>query len=322
MVDLSGARAWLCAAFCVLTLVPAPAWASASIVDENSIELDRRDLERPAKAALFEVPGFPTVDAPVIPPSTLRSALEGLPVERLDSVAALREELRLRRFDVLILPYGSAFPLAAWVELRAFLERGGGLVVFGGAPFHQPVREVDGEFVLGVRQPTFADDLKIGPYDVWTPGAAETRAAAVGGGWSGGVPGDGRVFALTVRLGNAPDSPLDHGSEAYRDAVLRPLVHRIDADGVPRACPLLEIDRLRGPGAGARWVLAPTDGRLGRDLLRAMVERALEGASQLTVRPIYASVEGDETPAVRVMQRRPAGRPGEGAPASVDVVVR
>ncbi|MEO1088169.1 MAG: hypothetical protein AAFY88_28385, partial [Acidobacteriota bacterium] len=263
------------------------------------------------------------MDAPAIPTADLDRALAGLPVDRLDSVESLRNKLRLRDYDLLILPHGSAFPIAAWVELRAFLNRGGGLVVFGGAPFHQPVREVDGEFVLGVRQPTFADDLKLGPYDLWEPGAEATRAEAVAvSEWSGDAPEVGRVFALTVRLGNAPDSPLDHGSEAYRDAVLRPLVHRLDADGLPRACPLLEIDRLRGPGAGSRWVLAPTDGRLSPGLLRAMVERAFEGASQLTVRPIYASVESDETPVVRVMQRRPGGRPGEAAPGSAEVVVR
>ncbi|MEM7585329.1 MAG: hypothetical protein AAF560_18210 [Acidobacteriota bacterium] len=307
-----------------------PLFATARIADANSIELDRRDLTRPPRAALFLAPGFPTVDAPEIPRATLDAALGGLPVDTLESVDALRERLRLRTYDLLILPYGSAFPLEAWVELRAFLRGGGGLVALGGAPLHQPVRQQDDGFVLGVRQPTFADDLLIGPYDLWQrSGDADgwaTQAVVdsewVGSAWDEPFPRAERVFELTVRLGRSPDSPTEHGSEAYRDAVLRPLVHVIDGEGIPRACPLFEIDRLRGSDAGARWVMAPSDAELPAPVIRAMVERAFEGPAQLTALPVSASVEPGETPVVRVAQRRPGARPGEDLPERAEVVVR
>ncbi|MEM6793604.1 MAG: hypothetical protein AAF725_06450, partial [Acidobacteriota bacterium] len=303
---------------------PNPTFTATPIAGANSLELDRRDLERPPRAALFWADGFPTADAEPIPGSVLETAIEGLPVDRLGSVDALRRELRLRTYDILILPYGSSFPLEAWTEIRFFLKGGGGLVALGGAPFHQPVRQTESGFVSGVRQPTFADDLKIGPYDVWRRseenGASRVRVAE-GSGWTHAFAEPDRVFELTVRLGNRPDSPADHGSEAYRDAILRPLVHVVDAGGLPRACPLLEIDKLRGPAAGARWVMAPTDAPLSSETIRGMIERAFEGPSQLTVRPIYATVEPHETPRVRVMQRRPRGRPGESVPAAASVRV-
>ncbi|MEM1181914.1 MAG: hypothetical protein AAGM22_26445 [Acidobacteriota bacterium] len=299
--------------------------SAASIADAEGVDLDRRDLDRPARGAIFSVEGFPTVDGHPIDPAALDRALDGLPLDRLTSVDQLRERLRVRHYDLLVMPYGSAFPLEAWVELEFFLRRGGGLVVFGGAPFHQPVRQVGDDFVLGVRQPTFADALKIGPYDEWRRPADQdlSTLAVADAGW-GTLPAAqvDRVFELTVRLGDASDSPLDHGSEAYRDIILRPLVHVVDADGVPRACPLLEMDRLRGPGAGSSWIFAPTDAELGEELLRAAVERAFDGPSQLTARPVYASIHGDETPVVRVMQRRPGARPGEAVPSSAAVTVR
>src|SRR5512139_2166375 len=95
---------------------------------------------RGPRAAHFRAPGFPTADAPAIEDATLAAALSGLPVETLDSPDALASRLSRADHDVLVLPYGSAFPLEAWPAIRDFVKQGGGLVVLGGAPFHQPVR--------------------------------------------------------------------------------------------------------------------------------------------------------------------------------------
>ncbi|MDX1644686.1 MAG: hypothetical protein R3244_10050, partial [Thermoanaerobaculia bacterium] len=288
------------------------------------LELDRRDADRPPRAALFAVEGFPTVDAPVIEPATLSRALAGLPVDRIESVDELSERLRLRHYDLLILPYGSAFPLDAWIPLEAFLGRGGGLVVLGGAPFHQPVLETaPGRFELGARQPTFARQLLIGPAERWDRGEGRFEAVPrAEHGWTR-VSGEPRtVWELTVRMATVKDLPSEHGSEGHRDAVLRPLEHLVDERGLPRACPLLEIDHLRGPKAGARWVLAPSDATLDAGALRAIVERALGGAAELEARPIHASVEPGEVPRLRVALRRPFVRSGETVPVEVAVEVR
>jgi hypothetical protein len=273
-----------------------------------------------AGVALFRAPGFPTSDAPALADETLSLALHGLPFETLDRVPALIDSLASGRFRVLLLSYGSAFPVEAWPAIRAFIEEGGGLVVLGGAPFHQPVRTEAGEgaprYVLGRRQPSFAHELLIGPVDVWTrpPGAALRSVAVEGSGWSAVLPEASRVYALTLRLATRPDLPEEHGSEGHRDAVVRPLVQVRGSDGLPVACPLLELDRLRGAGAGGRWVLAPSDAPLDAGVIREAVTRALQGAAEVDARPTLASVEPGESAAIRVAVRRPAGRPDEPAP--------
>ncbi|HJS59374.1 MAG TPA: hypothetical protein VKA01_14825 [Vicinamibacteria bacterium] len=282
---------------------------------------NEQDKSRAAVVGLFHARGFPTIDAREIARATLDEALSGLPVVAFDSPRALVEGLRPRDVDVLLLPHGSAFPLEAWPAIRRFLKGGGGLVALGGAPFTQPVRQVtnaegNAAYVLGVRQPSFAHDLLIGPAEPVQIGElkASTRVTAVEGSeWDGALPMPTRSYALTVRLATRKDLPDEHGSEGPRDAVLRPLVHVVDADGLPRACPLLAIDRLRGDDAGGRWVLAPSDAEWTAPMIRQAVSRALEGAAQLEARPVRASVEPGDKPAIRVVVRRPVLRTGEAA---------
>src|SRR5262245_57938191 len=106
----------------------------------TGVDAPASEAARPRRAAGFRAPGFPTVDASPIAPAVLDEALQGLPVQALGSPRELSERLSTRDFDVLVLPYGSAFPLEAWPAIRTFVRGGGGLVVLGGAPFYQPVR--------------------------------------------------------------------------------------------------------------------------------------------------------------------------------------
>lgn len=274
---------------------------------------------------MFVADGFPTVDAPAIAAATLDAALHGLPVERLSTPADLAARLQAGDLSVLVLPYGSAFPVAAWSEIRAFLGGGGGLVVLGGAPFYQPVRSNgSGGWALGPRQPTYARDLLIGPAEAWTREASRSFATQVlpSTGWTEPFPEATTTWALTVRLATRKDTPGDDGSAGPRDAVLRPLVHVVDEAGLPRACPLLEIDRLRGDEAGGRWVLAPCDASFNAGVIRAAVLRALEGSAELFAVPIRATVEDGEIASVRVTRRRAFVRSGEAVARKAQVAVR
>lgn len=298
------------------------AWAG-----ERLEPADRRDLARAPKVALFRADGFPTVGSPAIPPAVLDEAVAGLPVDTLRTPAELAERLRLRTHDLLVLPYGGAFPLEAWPVLRSFLEGGGGLVVLGGAPFHQPVRHSEPEgagtgWIPGVTDPSYARALLLGPAERWTRGDGRFVTASVGPGWTAGFPDGTTVYPLTLRLARKAVPGGESGAAGPRDAVVRPLVHVLDAEGIPRSCPLLEIDRLRGDEAGARWVLAPSDAVLTPALIRAAIERALQGAVELAARPVHAAVAPGEPAALRIVVSRPASRRGERVPGRATVVVR
>lgn len=291
---------------------------------------DHRDPSRAPRALVFRAAGFPTVDAPAIDDSILDAALSGLPVDRAASVGELVSRLRLRDVDVLVLPYGSAFPVEAWPRIRVFLRRGGGLAVLGGAPFHEPVRAGGssgaGGWVRGPRQTSFADDLLIGPAEPVARPASATTKLAVGldadSGFTARFPDPGTTWALTLRLATNKDMPDEHGSAGPRDAVARPLVHVLDGAGTPRGCPLLEIDHHRGDAAGARWVLATSDARLDAPVVRAIVSRALEGASELRGQPVRAAIEPGDQAQIRVTQRRFVVRQGDEPSAQARVVVK
>lgn len=268
---------------------------------------DVRDPSRPPRALLFRAAGFPTIDVPAIDDAVLDAALAGLPVARAESPTELGRRLRLRDVDVLVLPYGSAFPIDAWPRIRAFLGHGGGLAVLGGAPFHEPVRRDGAGWARGPRATTFAHDLLVGPAEALVRAPATKTRLAQDTGFSTPFPEAQTTFALTLRLTTTKDFPDEHGSAGPRDAIARPLVHVVDAAGVPRGCPLLEIDHQLGPRAGARWVFATSDARLDAPVVRAIVERALDGASELRAEPLRAAVPPGEEPKVKVSLRRFGG---------------
>jgi hypothetical protein len=275
------------------------------------------------KVVLLRGEGFPTVDAPVLDEALLDAALAGLPVEPT-APAGLSERLHEGDAAVLVLPYGSAFPAESWPAIRGYLKAGGGLVVLGGAPFHVPVRAATGDrarWVAGTRQPTYAAELLIGPAEPLARGAGEATRAVAESGWSTPLPEPTVTYSLKLRLASRKDTPADDGSAGPRDAVVRPLVQLVDGSGLPRACPLLEVDRLLGDEAGARWVLAPSDARLTAAVVRAAVLRALEGASEVVARPLRATVEPGEAPILRVSARRPGARSQGSAPDGARMTV-
>jgi hypothetical protein len=223
------------------------------------------------------------------------------------------------RFDVLVLPYGSAFPIEAWPSIQTFLRHGGGLAVLGGAPFAVPVRAASNNaWIVGPRQGTFAHDLLIGPAE---PVALDPswKTVTLPGKDATLLPDQRTTWALTLRLATEKEFPGEHGSAGPRDAVARPLAHVIDGSGTPRGCPLLEIDRLRGESAGARWVFATTDAKLDAFAVHSIVTRALARASELRVIPLHATVAPGERADLRVESKR-FGRAGGAKPiVHVDV---
>src|SRR5215831_16049406 len=80
---------------------------------------------------VFTEPGFPTADSEAVLDRQLSSAFSGATFANADHLdESLSESSRL-----LVLPYGSAFPENSWPKIKAFLDKGGNLLVIGGRPF-------------------------------------------------------------------------------------------------------------------------------------------------------------------------------------------
>jgi hypothetical protein len=218
-----------------------------------------------SRVVLFAAERFPSVDAPAIPAAVLEQALSELSVLSARSPDELGASLACPDARVLLLPHGSAFPLAAWPAISAFLGRGGSLVVLGGAPFHQPVRQSGGGWQLSPRQATYAHELLIGPAEAWrrAPYATYSTAVLPGTGFAERFPEATTSWSLTFRLATRKDTPDDDGSAGPRDAVVRPLVHVLDEAGLARGCPLLEVDRSR-PATPCSRRLSSARSRCGR----------------------------------------------------------
>ena len=169
---------------------------------------------RPHRALLFRAAGFPTVDAPVLDDDVLERALAGLPISRAASVHELVASLTNDEVDVLVLPYGSAFPVDAWPRIQNFLAQGGGLANLGGAPFHVPVALRADAWSEGLRAPSFAHELLVAP----------AEPIAIASDWklaSGAAFGGTSTWALTPRLTREKAFPEEHeiGRASCRERV-------------------------------------------------------------------------------------------------------
>lgn len=277
---------------------------SSNLQSKSNIPLPR--------IAVFLADGFPAVDIEPVPSSIIIEALKEFDFKIISSVEELNKSLNGNNFGLFILPYGSAFPVQAWESIRDFLKNGGNFINLGGTPFHQPVLwEFDdgkGRWIIESRQPTWARELLIGPSEVFELKESNKYSIANVGEtiwFKKGKPFPSKVYELVVRFSTKKEFDREDGSAGQREAILRPLIHILDADGIPRFSPLIEIDRLEGNFAGGRWLLLTSDIKPDVDFLRKLVKRGIEGASEIRIFPIPACIEPGESLKIRVVIRRP-----------------
>ena len=251
----------------------------------------------PAHIAVLWLPGFPSVDLSPVGREMLERALQGFDVSWMEGGG-------LSGYDLLITPYGSAFPVTMWPAIFEFLKRGGNWLNLGGVPFAVPVERASGGSRPEIRQTAFHKALGI------------THAFEVPGGkilsWKGDAVGSGLfhaevVYELDVRLTSARDRADEIGSAGMREATMKALLQGLNASGTPIAAPFVQIDRLEGPFAGGRWVLANLRGTLEPEAIRTLARIAREGASEFEVSPSFACYYGDERPSFTVRLKRPKG---------------
>jgi len=96
----------------------------------------------PPRVAVFWQPGFPSYNAsPLLSPKSLMAALNaaGFDAVTLDANALSDStHFNAHSFAALVLPYGNAYPVAAFANLCAF-HRAGGSLILSGIPFTHPI---------------------------------------------------------------------------------------------------------------------------------------------------------------------------------------
>ena len=110
-------------------------------------------------AVLWE-PEFRAVQGCEISRETLQQALTDFTVEFL-SERDLIAQLDATRFDLLVTPYGSAFPKRAWPALLKYLRAGGNWLNIGGVPLSRPVRRDGSSWLIEPAQTTYHKRLGI-----------------------------------------------------------------------------------------------------------------------------------------------------------------
>jgi hypothetical protein len=278
-------------------------------------------MRQAAHIAVLDEPGFPTIDGVTLDRQALRSAFRGTEVTYL-RVADLRE-LTPAAFDVFVNPYGSAFPKGAWENILGFLSAGGNWVNVGGVPFAVPVRRDGSNWRTEVRQTAYHKVLGITqafPVDAagLRDGAASLEAGEaerLARGLSATT-----VYELYYRFTREKEFPDEDGSDGPREAIVIPLLSLMGDGEHPVAVPAVRIDRLEGPFAGGRWVLANFEGSLAPTALRVLIDDAALGAHQLTAQPSFASYHDGEPPAVTVTLKRPGARGGAGITCRLQIL--
>lgn len=234
---------------------------------------------------IFVQPGFPAADADQTSEFALTQGIQGA---HLVNAAQLDETLASPQTDLLVLPYGSSYPEAAWPSILRYLDRGGNLIVLGGKPFTRAAYR-DGD-TWRLRPPSVAASLELfiqGYQD--TPGTQVLRFEANTDiepqlhpfAWK-------QAFSPVIRLSVTPASQNELGSTGSEDAYLTTLAWGTQ-DGHKLAAPALLIDHVHNRFVGGRWIFlafTPEAGSLNDpQLLHTLQALALRQNDRFTFLP-------------------------------------
>lgn len=237
-----------------------------------------------AKTIVFWQPGFPAADSPAPTEAGLRAAF---PVAELVDAAELSKALGQPDTNLLVMPYGSAWPEERWGAILAYLDHGGNLLVLGGKPFtHAAYQDASG---WHLRTASVAQSLELFIHDYQeTPGSDSTRFAPNDDvfpqlpafGWK-------RGFSPVVRL-SVVNGDASGGATGYEDMDLTTLAWG-ERDGRKLAAPIIELDHNTHRFVGGRWILVacePDADFFGNTkLLKALAEIALGKQDRFAFRP-------------------------------------
>ncbi len=249
--------------------------------------LSATGLAAPSSTLVFEEPGFPAADTAAPSAADLRGLF---PEASFAGFEELGSALKATSTALLVLPYGSAFPEAAWSDIQAYLSRGGNLLVLGGRPFTRAAWRGPSGWELRNYSVRFSRALRIDEYQE-TPGSKDldfepnpdvlTRLPRFA--WD-------RAFSPVIRL-SAASVTRQAGTTGSLDARLDALAWG-SRGGRRLAAPAIQIDQLQNQYAGGRWMFLSAALPAGfyssveaRRLVAVLAEAAARGSEEFTVRP-------------------------------------
>ena len=255
------------------TLIAAAAWMAAAAGHASA-----------ATVVLYE-PGFPQADTNSVALDALHA---GFAAAAFVDATQLPATLADPGTDLLVLPYGSAYPEAAWPAILRYLDRGGNLIVLGGKPFTRAAFRTSSGWQL--RGPSVAASLELFIHDYQqTPGSAglsvspneDVTPQLPAFQWE-------RAYSPVIRLSVVPMFPNEGGSTGNDDAELTTLTWG-KKDAHRLAAPAFLIDHERNRFVGGRWIFLACDPAPhafdNPQLLKSLQTLALRKNDRFTFRP-------------------------------------
>ena len=199
---------------------------------------------------VFLEPRFPSSDSSAVNESALHTAFADA---EFAGAAQLSSALEKPDTDLLVMPYGSAYPGAAWPAILRYLDRGGDLLVLGGKPFTRAAYTAGSGWQL--RAPSVAASLELFIHDYQeTPGSDglvyepnhDVQPEIGSFRWK-------RAFSPVIRL-SVVNRYSDGGTTGNNDADLTTLAWG-SRDGHKLAAPIFEVDHNNFRFIGGRWIL-------------------------------------------------------------------
>jgi hypothetical protein len=234
------------------------------------------------KVVVFSEPGFPSADSAAPTQPQLQAAFAGATFASTSQLPAA-----LADADLLVMPYGSAWPEAQWQPILEYLDRGGNLLVLGGKPFTRAAWRDSSGWHLRASSVAASLELFIHDYQP-TPGSdglkfepnPDVLPALPAFSWK-------QAFSPVLRLSVVPKYNRD-GSTGDEDFDLTTLAWGT-RDGHKLAAPVFEIDHNQYRFVGGRWMFAACDLAASffsnTQLLAMLADLATRKADRFTFRP-------------------------------------
>jgi hypothetical protein len=251
-----------------------------------------------AHVVVFEEPGFPAISSPPVSHAALSAAL---PDAAFADIEQLRAGQVLHDAKLLVLPYGSAVPAAAWSAIEQYMHAGGNLLLIGGQPLHVPVTgEHAGSFTQEPPQDSYSREV----------GFLHTYAAP--------LPSTPLHFAWRNGYSFLPRLAVQPTTVFVEEGHLNGLGYLDAADGTHLAAPVIVSDHLGSKQSnGARVVALPFtaadgfwDSADGKALLRTSAQYAMAGATNFSVELQYNALRPGETPIITLHLQQAQAMPG------------